>query len=404
MRGRTRRQPDALVIGAGIAGVASACFLAKAGLIVDIVETHHPAWGASGRNPGLLWLQTKPAGFPMTFAMAGRNYAEALAGELPDFGFRGCGGLIIYRDEALADVATAFVEDRNSAGLPTRHVTGQEARELCPSLSARIVGAIWNPLDAHQDTRGLVKILCAEAEAAGCRVRAGRPALRLLMPGERCSGAILAGGEQVNAGTTVVAAGPQTNELLKPLGLEFPMVPMRFEAAETAPAPFEIGPVICGQALFKFFNTVGKGRDELPSHPAESIRPDLGFTEQIAQFPGGSLQFGCAFEAGATDDRPTSAGQRIAETIMRDNIAGFAALPVERTWAGIVGQTPDGLPVVDAHPGIDGLAINAGHFFGNLVGVLSGRMLADVCLGNEPIVPAERLRLRRFSGFGRAEP
>src|SRR5262245_5666062 len=112
---------DALVIGAGVAGVATAYFLTKAGLKVRLVEARRPAWGASGRNPGFLWLQTKPRGLAMEFSLAGRAFAEELAGQLPDYGFRSCGGLIAYRDDALAEVAEDFAQDRRSAGLQARH-------------------------------------------------------------------------------------------------------------------------------------------------------------------------------------------------------------------------------------------------------------------------------------------
>ena len=176
------------------------------------------------------------------------------------------------------------------------------------------------------------------------------------------------------------------------------MMPVRFEPAETAPAPFALGPVVCGQALFKLFNTTGKSRAEMPSHAAETIRPGLGFTEQIAQYPDGRLQFGCAYKADVFDDRPTVAGQAMANAVISDNIEGFADLPLERAWAGIVGQTLDGLPVIDARPGMDGLAINAGHFFGNLVGALSGEMIGETCLNRESPFPTGPFSYGRFAG------
>lgn len=67
---------DVLVIGAGIAGAATAYHLSKAGMSVRLVEARQPAWGASGRNPGFLWLQTKLKGLSMEFSLAGRGFAE----------------------------------------------------------------------------------------------------------------------------------------------------------------------------------------------------------------------------------------------------------------------------------------------------------------------------------------
>ena len=61
-------------------------------------------------------------------------------------------------------------------------------------------------------------------------------------------------------------------------------------AAETAPAPFRIEPVVTGQSLFRFFTPPGVDPKSLPRESSELIRPELGFTEQIASLPDGTLQ------------------------------------------------------------------------------------------------------------------
>src|SRR5262245_60161694 len=123
-----RGSVDVLVVGCGVAGAATAYFAAKAGLKVALVEAERPAHGASGRNPGFLWLQTKSPGTAMDFSIGGRQFSDELARELPDFGFRACGGLLTYRDEEFADTARAFARDRCAAGLQVAHLDGQEAR------------------------------------------------------------------------------------------------------------------------------------------------------------------------------------------------------------------------------------------------------------------------------------
>lgn len=396
------RSPDIAVVGAGIAGTATACRLAEDGHSVTLIESHAPGWGASGRNPGFLWLQTKAAGYAMDFALAGRRFAEDLAAGLPDFGFRTCGGLIAYRDDSLREVAEDFARDRQAAGLPVRHIDAAEARSLCPALSESIRGALWNLLDAHQDTSRLVEILAARAAEAGCLIRREAPVARLIMQGDRCTGLELSDGERITAGKTIVAAGPWSNALLASIGLPVPLVPIRFEAAQTAPAPFEVGPVVCGQALFKFFNASGRMADTLPSHPSERLGSGLGFTEQVAQFADGTLRFGCAFELGSFDDRATVAGQAMANAILSEDITGFAELPLLGSWAGIVGQTPDGLPVIDMAPGPEGLGFNLGHFFGNLVGAFSGALCADLLAGRKPAFDTRPLRYGSPEAFSRA--
>ncbi len=392
---------DAVVIGAGIAGTASAAELCRAGFRVALLDTHHPGWGASGRNPGFLWLQTKAAGLAMDFSLACRGYAETLAGELPDFGFRASGGLIIFRDQAYEPVARAFAANRNAAGLAVSLLDRAALRDLCPELGPEVSGAVWNPLDAHQDTRLLVAHLAERFRAGGGTVIAPAPVERILVAKGACCGVRLADGRELSSATVVVAAGPWSNRLLAPLGLTLPYRPTRFEAAETAPAPFRIGPVISGQSLFRFFTPPGFAAETLPREATELIRPELGFTEQIASYPDGSLQFGCAYQVGSDLDRATVAGQAMACSILSRNVPAIAGLPITRQWAGIVAQTSDGLPVIDDAAGPDGLIINAGHFFGNLAGAFSGRLVRQLAMRQSTAYPVQGFALARF---GQLEP
>jgi glycine/D-amino acid oxidase-like deaminating enzyme len=87
----------------------------------------------------------------------------------------------------------------------------------------------------------------------------------------------------------------------------------------------------------------------------------------------------------------------MACSITSRNFPAIAGLPIVRQWAGIVAQTTDGLPVIDATAGPDGLIVNAGHFFGNLAGAFSGRIVADLAAGGVPLYPVEGFSLSRFA-------
>ena len=67
------KSPDAIVLGAGIVGAATAYYLAKKRFRVLLIEGETPAWGASGRNPGFQWLHTRKAGIQMELGLAGRR-------------------------------------------------------------------------------------------------------------------------------------------------------------------------------------------------------------------------------------------------------------------------------------------------------------------------------------------
>jgi sarcosine oxidase, subunit beta len=391
---------DAVVIGAGIAGVSSAYYLARTGRSVALLDMRHPGWGASGRNPGFLWLQTKAAGTAMEFSLACRRFAATLPEIFGDFGFRACGGLVIYRDESCAGVAEAFIADRLAAGLPVDHLDRQALLEICPQIGPEVSGAVHNPLDAHQDTGVLVRLIADAFLEAGGEILAPTRAVAVELSGASGRSVGLEDGTSLAAQTVVVAGGPWTNELLGPLGLAIPYRPIRFEAAQTTPAPFRIEQVVAGQALFRFFVPPGIDPDTIPLEPSQAIRPEIGFTEQIASRPDGSLQFGCAYEADTMLDLPTVAGQAMACSVHARNFPALARLPLARQWAGLVAQTPDGLPVIDADTGIDGIVVNAGHFFGNLAGALSGRLVAQLVDRETPSYPVEVFSRRRFARLG----
>ena len=112
------------------------------------------------------------------------------------------------------------------------------------------------------------------------------------------------------------------------------------------------------------------------------------------------LQFGCANEIGGRDDRPTVAGQAMACSILSRVFPALAPLPITRQWAGIVAQTPDALPVIDAASGPEGLILNTGHWFGNLAGAFSGSLVADLATDRNPAYPVTGFSRDRLADSG----
>ncbi len=401
----TTHRHDIIVVGAGIAGAATAYYLSERGHRVLLLESVQPAFGASGRNPGFLWLQTKSAGLQMDFALAGRQFATTIAQDIGDFGFRACGGLIVYRDERLAPIAEAFVADRRAGGLAVEHVDRARLLSLCAAFGPKVMGGVFNPLDAYQDTSALVARFVVQSLARGARLRTEARVASLLMSGGDCRGVVLDTAEEIGAAHVVLASGPDTIRILEAAGFRpAPWDIYRFEASATAPADLAIEPVICGQALFRFFTPVGVDRiavEELTRHHLDAGDPPLRFTEQIVRGADGRIRFGCAFTTSPANDQPTVKGQAMASSILPETIPALAGLPLERSWAGIVSQPKDGLPVIDPRPGIEGLSVNAGHFFGNLVGAYAGSLLASALSGDRPAYDLTPFALGRLSTLAR---
>lgn len=391
---------DAIVVGAGIAGTATAWHLVAEGLRVALIEGRAPGWGASGRNPGFLWLQTKAAGLAMDLSLEARRFAESFAAERGDATFRACGGLLLFRDPGYLLTARAFVADRCAAGLPVTLLDRGEVAAMVPEIGPDVIGAVWNPAEAHQDTAGFLRHLAADFVGAGGTLIAPARVASLIVSAGRCRGVTLADGSRIEADRTVLATGPFGNDLLAPLDIAVPFRPVRFEAAVTAPAPFRLGPVLAGQSLFRFYVPPGTDPASLPVDAAAALAPHLGFTEQIASLPDGRLVYGCAFAIGDADDHPSVAGQAISAIACARNLPALAALQMERVWAGSVAMTADSLPVIDANCGPEGLILNLGHWFGNLAGGWSGRQVADLVIGKPPSRHVAALSRARLAGNG----
>ncbi|MBI4260044.1 MAG: FAD-binding oxidoreductase [Actinobacteria bacterium] len=391
--------PHAVVVGAGIVGAATAYELARRGWAVTVLDRHEAAWGASGRNPGFVWLHTRAAGIQMELGLAGRRLYDELVEELDDFEFRASGGMVFFLDEAQEKVVRAFVDDRRAAGLPMELLDGAAAREACPVLPERVAGATWNPLDAHIRTSALVAALLEAAGRQGPEVRVvqGTAAVGLEVAAGRCTGARTEAGV-VGGDAVVLAAGVWTPELLGPLGLPLELVPMRLQVAETEPAPFRFGPLLYGPTALKQYAFVRElpGYEEDPFwHPLERSFPGVEFLELAAQRRDGRVLLGCPMDFPGMDDRPTLAGLGLTSAVLADSLPALAGLSVERNWAGLLPQTRDALPVLGPVPGVDGLVLATGHVFGNLAGPISGRLVAQVLAGEEPDLDLSPFRADR---------
>jgi len=223
----------------------------------------------------------------------------------------------------------------------------------------------------------------AGAERHGARVLSGTRVEALLMEGRRCRG-VRTAKDSYTADTVVLATGSWTAKLLAPHGIEVPITAMRLQVVETEPAPFKFAPLLYGPTALKqyaFIRDLPGYSDIGTTHPLESTFDGVEFLELAVQREDGRILLGCPMDFPGLDDRPTVAGLALTLAVLSDAMPPIKSLAVERIWAGLLPQTPDALPIIGPVPGIEGLALNAGHVFGNLAGPLSGKLLAQAMSG-----------------------
>jgi glycine oxidase len=200
---------DAVVVGGGVIGLASAWRAAQRGLAVLVVERDEPGAGASGVAAGML-APVSEAEFGeerlLQLNLESAALWPAFAAELAersgvDTGFRATGAIVAAADRDDGEELRRLYRFQRELGLNAEWVGGRDARRLEPRLSPRVSGAILAPDEAHVEPRAVVRALVAAFEQAGGEiVRAEATAVE---PGA----VTLAGGTRIDAGRVVVAAG-----------------------------------------------------------------------------------------------------------------------------------------------------------------------------------------------------
>ncbi|MGP3792317.1 MULTISPECIES: glycine oxidase ThiO [unclassified Pseudomonas] len=178
---------------------------------------------------------------------------------------------------------------------------------------------------------------------------------------------------ELHAERVVVAAGAWSGELLKTLGLELPVEPVR-------------GQMILFKCAEDFLPSMvlAKGRYAIPRRDGHVL-------------VGSTLEY-TGFDKSTTEEALASLRASAAELL-----PALAKAEAVGHWAGLRPGSPDGIPYIgelESHPG---LWLNCGHFRNGLVlAPASCRLLADLMLGREPIVdPRPYAPMARGIGLGR---
>jgi FAD dependent oxidoreductase TIGR03364 len=173
---------DAIVVGAGIVGLAHAYALAKRGLTVTVIERDPFATGATVRNFGMIWPIGQPLGERRELALASRDLWVELT-EAAGMWMQPCGSLhLAYAEDEFA-VLREFVE---IAGPEVGSILDPKAVfEKSPAVrESGLLGAFFSPHELCVNPREAARNI-AEYLATRWNVRFafGEPAAAI-QPGE----------------------------------------------------------------------------------------------------------------------------------------------------------------------------------------------------------------------------
>src|SRR4051794_26283824 len=177
----TNSEYDAIFVGGGVIGLASAWAAAKRGARVCVLERNRPAAGATGVAAGMLapageasWGEDALVSLNLESLDRWPVFAEALeaASEI-EIGFAQSGALHVALDRDEAESLRRRYELHRQLGLDSEWLTGAACRKLEPGLATGVRGGAHVPGEARVDPRRVVAALLGALERESVPVEAG---------------------------------------------------------------------------------------------------------------------------------------------------------------------------------------------------------------------------------------
>jgi glycine/D-amino acid oxidase-like deaminating enzyme len=213
-----------------------------------------------------------------------------------------------------------------------------------------------------------------------------------LMKGDRVLGVVTDDGP-IEFDTVVVAAGPWSGQLLRPVGVDLPVTPARGWLVHMRPATPLLHHVVERAGWHAL-----PGEDPMPAALAGEVAGDaagpvLGTVMQ--QNPDGTVLAGSSRQAAySSEPEDVSIPREIVRRVIRLVPAAEKAR-VLGSWWGIRPMTPDSLPIVGAVR--DGLIVATGHgSFGVTLAAGTAPLVAAAITGEDPPIDPAPFSPDRF--------
>jgi D-amino-acid dehydrogenase len=421
-----------LVLGGGVIGVCTAYYLAQAGHEVELVDRQSgpaletsfgnagevsPGYSAPWAGPGVpikaikwmlmqhsplvIWPLLDPAmwrwGATMLANCTERAYAlnksrmvpiaeysrdclKALRAETGiAYDDRAQGTLQLFRTHKQLDGIGGDVEILKQYGVPFEVLDRAGFCAVEPALKLtqeKFVGALRLPNDETGDCFKFTHRLAAMAAALGVKFRWNTRIQQLQVGGGAITGVHTDAG-LLTADKVVLALGSHSPLLLKPVGLDIPVYPVK---------GYSITVPITDPACAPESTIMDETHKVAVTRLGDRIR--VGGTAELA-----------GFSLNLREPRRATLNHVVTDLFPRGGDVSKASF-----WCGLRPMTPDGTPIVGTTP-IGNLLLATGHgTLGWTMAAGTGRVIADLVSGRQPEIDIEGLNVARYRRGSAAAP
>ena len=413
-----------LILGSGVIGTTTAYYLARAGHQVTVVERQpgpaletsyanageiSPGYSAPWAAPGVPlkaigWMLMRhspvvirPSMDPALWrwlAMMLRNctaaryrinktrmvrlaeYSRDCLRELRadtgiEYDQRSRGTIQLFRTQRQLDGIGKDVEILKDYGVPFEVLDRDGCCRYEPALAnvrEKFVGALRLPGDETGDCYKFTQRLASLAETLGVEFKYGTAIEALIHDGGQVSG-VRTGAGTLTADRTLVALGSYSTTMLKPLGIDLPVYPVK---------GYSITVPITDPDGAPASTLIDETHKVAITRLGERIR--VGGTAELA-----------GYDLGLPKSRLAALNHVVTDLFPQGGDVAQAEF-----WCGLRPMTPDGTPIIGG-TGIANLFLATGHgTLGWTMAAGTGRVMADLIAGGNPEIDTAGLTLERY--------
>ena len=355
---------DVVIVGGGVIGCSTAYSLRKAGVAVTVVDQGEIGAEASSAAAGLLAPLGSLAG-PGPFAdllLASFSLFPELVPELEEASgirmeYEQTGALRVVRNPKNVPNLRKRMKAWQPLGLQMRWLTGEEARQLEPTLAPDVCAALYAPEESQIKAPQVVKAFARAAANLGATLRSHTRITGLQGQHGRVTAIETDQGEIIACQQLVVASGAWSAQWSEWLHIELTVAPQRGQIlALRQPAP-PLRHIIFGEAAY------------------------------LAPKQDGTVVVGATREEVGFDKYLTAGGVAWLLSTASRLIPSLEQSAIEQMWAGLRPKTLDNLPILGQATGWENVTLATGHgSVGIMLSAITGQLITELLVAG--VTPA----------------